>query len=111
MFRTLPLQETQESDSVQSPDCTHLRGRLASDVYSYISRSLLTASRKEFVSLKACRRDAKTRFPSLLTGPCRLEGATLAHRLAGSRNYERSSQAELCKTRKRQFLLHYYHPT
>ena len=38
----------------------------------------------------ACRQEAKASFPSPLTGPHRLEGATFANRLAESRNYKHS---------------------
>ena len=51
--------------------------------------SLLTACRKEFDVLIACRKDAQPSFPVPPTGPYRLEleDPTLTNRLAASRNY------------------------
>ena len=43
--------------------------------------------------LTTCRKEAKTIFPLQLTRAVRLEGATLANRLAASRNYKHSCVA------------------
>ena len=48
------------------------------------------------LSLNPCRRDAKSTLPLLLTGPYRLEGATLSNRLAASRNCEDSQRVYGC---------------
>ena len=40
--------------------------------------------------LATCRKEAKSSFPLLLNGPYRLEGETLATRLAVSRNRKHS---------------------
>ena len=53
------------------------------------------ACRREInVSLPLAARKAKPSFPLQLTGAYRLEGATLANRLAASRNYGQLSKAE-----------------
>ena len=56
-----------------------------------LKRLFLSVCRKEIVYyLTGCRKEVKARFPPPLTGPYRFGGATLANRLAASRNYERS---------------------
>ena len=63
---------------------------LHSDVCSYVTvqgLSLPLAARKLVLFITACRKEAKASSPLPLTGPFRSEGATLANRLAASRNH------------------------
>ena len=53
-----------------------------------VSPYRLTQGSRHF--LTACRKEAKASCPLPLTGPCRLDGANLANRLAASRNYKHS---------------------
>ena len=65
-----------------SPPPSHAYNRL---------RSPLTACLKKLLFLTVCRQETKAKCPLLPTGPYRLEGTTLADRLATSPHYKHLS--------------------